>query len=293
MRIIDVHTHGFGDYSSKGASPGDILEIARLHGSTGVDAVIPTIYPSSIEQMRLDIAAVKKAIGEQRKKRGSREGSASATILGAHLEGPFLNPALAGALDRGSFLAATADNFRRLIEGFDGIVRIITIAPELEGAAKLIKLITDAGIIVNMGHSDATFVEAEEGFRAGARGITHIFNAMRGFHHREPGIAGFGLMNTDVYIEVIADPYHLHRKTLELIFRMKDPERIVLVSDLVKGSVNDVSGDAAADKSGRLRGGSLALTGSIRHLIGLGFDPGIVERAASENPARYLGIIDP
>ena len=111
------------------------------------------------------------------------------------------------------------------MEGFGDVVKIVTIAPELNDAAELIRAITHTGIIVSMGHSDATYREAHAGFSAGAKGVTHIFNAMRGVHHREPGIAGFGLTNPDVYVEVIADPFHLHPKTIELIFSAKKPEK--------------------------------------------------------------------
>ena len=132
-----------------------------------------------------------------------------------------------------------------------------------------------------MGHSDATFSEAEAGFHAGARGITHIFNAMRSFHHREPGIAGFGLINKDIYIEVIADPFHLHPKTLELIFKTKSPEKIIIVSDSVKETPSiplssrrgKGRGKGVTDThKGKLLGGSMTIIESSRRLIQMGFD---------------------
>lgn len=289
MRIIDVHTHGFGGHDSKGAKPEDLLGMARLQGELGVDAIVITIYSSSLDEMRADMSAVKRAMESQQERRPECSGQKQAAIIGAHLEGPFLNPAMAGALDRGSFLPATVSNCERLIEGFDKVARIMTVAPELEGATKLIRAVAGRGIIVSMGHSDATFSEAQDGFNAGAAGITHLFNAMRGIHHREPGIAGFGLTNPHVYTEVIADPYHLHPGALEIIFRMKDRMRIILVSDTVKGSgIAGSSGVRSA--SGRLLGGSMALTESMKRLVELGFDRDIVEAAACENPGRYLGL---
>jgi len=121
-----------------------------------------------------------------------------------------------------------------------------------------------------MGHSDATFSEAEAGFNAGAKGITHIFNAMRGFRHREPSIAGFGLMNKDIYIEVIADPFHVHPTTLELIFKIKDYEKIL------------------NDAQEKLLGGSMTIVESSKRLIQMGFDEGVVRGCISTNPERYL-----
>jgi N-acetylglucosamine-6-phosphate deacetylase len=167
-------------------------------------------------------------------------------------------------------------------------VKIITVAPELDGAANLIRSITDTGIIVSMGHSDATYSEAETGFNAGAKGITHIFNALRGIHHREPGIAGFGLTNPHVCIEVIADPFHLHPKTIELIFGIKKPDKIIIVSDSVKKSQTGIAAQGIANSTGRLLGGSMAITESAKYLIGLGFQKDIIDRCISGNPEKYL-----
>ena len=141
-----------------------------------------------------------------------------------------------------------------------------------------------------MGHSDATYSEAETGFHAGARGITHIFNAMRGLHHREPGIAGFGLLNQDIFIEVIADPFHLNPKTLDLIFRIKNPDRIILISDSVKGTKTSEceKGQGVVDDSGRLQGGAMTIAESSQRLIELGFDEGTIRKCISKNPEIYL-----
>jgi N-acetylglucosamine-6-phosphate deacetylase len=262
MRFIDIHIHGIGGYDTRTDSEDDILKIAEVLRSNGISEIIPTIYPSSINQMRKNMMTVRKAMERQQSAissqqlppfnsplskgghRGVREGrvregvkapnSKLARIIGIHLEGPFLNPSRCGALDANTFIEPTEKSLRKLIEGFEDTVKIVTIAPELKGALQLIKKISDKGIIVSMGHSDATFSEAEAGFQAGARGITHIFNAMRDFHHREPGIAGFGLINQNIYIEVIADPFHLHPETLELIFKVKNHEKIIIVSDSVK-----------------------------------------------------------
>jgi N-acetylglucosamine-6-phosphate deacetylase len=340
MPITDIHTHGIGDYDTKGATPEDILRIAEIHSSHGVDAIIPTVYSGPIDRMRLDIAAVKKAMemqaaeksGARLEVQGSRLGKNSqinestmdrtntknlepsatapedrhrtlniercpcgdappAAILGVHLEGPFLNSLCAGALDRDSFLPAKISSYEQLLEGFGNVVKIITVAPELDGAPDLIRSITGAGIIVNMGHSYATYSEAEAGFNAGAKGITHIFNAMRGIHHREPGITGFGLTNPQVYVEVIADPFHLHPKTIELIFAMKKPDKIIIVSDSVKEAAMGAGSHGVRNPTGRLLGGAMTITESVEYLIGLGFQKDVVEQYISNNPELYLADV--
>jgi N-acetylglucosamine-6-phosphate deacetylase len=160
--------------------------------------------------------AVKKAMDIQ--KSSKEKGS---VINGIYLEGPFLNPSKCGALDASSFLEPDEMLFMQLIVGYEDIIKIITVAPELNGALELIKKY-QMGIIVSMGHSDATYAQAEAGYHSGARGITHLSNAMRGIHHREPGIAGFGLMNRDVYVELIADPFHLDQRIVDHIFTLKN-----------------------------------------------------------------------
>ena len=254
--------------------------------------------------MRADMAAVKQAMEKQGSEFGVQSSELRhfkletrnlklATIPGVHLEGPFLNPARCGALNKVSFLEPAVRNFRKLIDGFGDIVRIITVAPELKGATRLIKTIADMGIIVSMGHSDATYAEAEAGYKAGAKGITHIFNAMRGIHHREPGIAGFGLLNKEVYIEVIADPFHLNTKTIALIFQVKDPKRILIVSDTVKDTKTTSTRNGVRNKKGMLLGGSMTTPESARMLIGMGFGEKVVMDCISKNPARYLNLLNP
>jgi N-acetylglucosamine-6-phosphate deacetylase len=284
MKIIDIHTHGIGGFDSKTTDEEDILKIAEMHGSLGISEIILSIYSSSIKVMRENMEIVRKAM----KLQDIKSEPPAAKIIGIHLEGPFLNPSKCGALYSASFLEPNDFNFQELIEGFEDIVKIITVAPELDGSIGLIKKISDMGIIVSMGHSDATYNEAEAGFNAGSRGITHIFNAMRGFHHREPGIAGFGIMNQDIYIEVIADPYHLHLKTLELLFKTKRHDRIIIISDTVKETKISHKKQAIENSNGKLLGGCMTVIESSERLIKKGFKEGVVMKCITENPAMYL-----
>ncbi len=146
------------------------------------------------------------------------------------------------------------------------------------------------GIISSMGHSDATYFKAEAGFHSGARGITHIFNAMRGIHHREPGIAGFGLMNKEVYIEIIADPFHLDPKIIDFVFSIKNPDRIIIISDTVRNAKTFSSSQGIRNRKNTLFGGSMTIQESSERLIQMGLNKEIVLKAISENPERYLKI---
>src|SRR5208283_5453095 len=295
MKVIDLHTHGIGGYDTRTPDEKDILAVAATQGSLGVAEIVPAIYPAAIKVMRKHMDAVRKAMERQKapgaELRASSSGSRQpAKIIGVHLEGPFLNPLQCGALEATAFLEPTEYHLQELIEGFEDIVKIITIAPELKGAPGTIRKMADKGIVPSMGHSAATYSEAENGFNAGARGITHIFNAMRCFHHREPGIAGFGLLNREVYIEVIADPFHLHRATIDLIFKVKDPERIIIVSDSVSGSKMSGSGQGVTDSGGKLVGGSMTIMESARQLVAMGFEKNAVMKCVTVNPSRYLTV---
>jgi N-acetylglucosamine-6-phosphate deacetylase len=292
--FIDLHTHGYGRYGTRDARPEDILKLAELLGKAGTAAFLPTIYPGPVAEMRADMEAVRKAMETQRletKGPGSRRKASRSPahipsrILGVHLEGPFLNPAKAGALNRGSFMRPSAACLEKLTEGFSEIIRIMTVAPEMPGALKVIEKCAEAGIRVNMGHSDANWLEAREGKMAGAAGITHIFNAMRPFHHREPGIACFGLLDDDLYIETIADGVHLHEETLRLIFRIKRSDRIILVSDSVKGGRR---GRPVCGKGGVLAGSGTNLSEAAGILKRIGVSDKKASAAAKENPREYL-----
>ena len=153
MKIIDIHTHGIGGFDTRTTDVEHILRIAGIHGSQGVAEIIPAIYPAPMKVMRENMQVVKEAMERQ-------EDGDSARIIGVHLEGPFLNFSKCGSLNAMTFLEPTEYHLKELIEGFEDIVRIITIAPEMNGAVSLIRKMSGMGIIASMGHSDATYAEA-------------------------------------------------------------------------------------------------------------------------------------
>lgn len=281
--FVDLHTHGLGRYDTRAGRPADILKIAALHGAAGTGAILPAIYPGPISIMRSQMQAVSSAMGIQ-----NAEGvGQSARILGVHLEGPFLNPLRCGALDASAFIRPTLSALGTLTAGFEDLVRVMTLAPELPGAAKVIGRCREMNIRVNMGHSDATYGQALRGKESGATGITHVFNAMRPLHHRDPGIAGLGLMDEDLYIEVIADGCHLSPEMLSLIFATKRLDRIILVSDSVKSSRR---GRPALTRGGSLAGSGITLLDSVQVLRRIGVPDAEIEESSVDNPIRYLGV---
>ncbi len=272
MSIIDIHFHGINRLDIREAESSEqLLLIAREYGDKGIEGFLFTLYPDDLHKMRQKLAIIDKAIHEQ---------SEGAKIYGAYLEGPFINPSRAGALDSIKFLKPDKDQLKRLFEGFEEIIKVITIAPELPSSHELIEVCSILGVIVSMGHSEATFIEAQEGFKAGAKLITHIFNAMRGIHHREPGLAGFGIINEEIYIEIIADGRHINDEILKWLFKVKNPERIILVSDMVKD----------LGKESFIKGGSMSLKEIKERLSKLDIDYTKISMATYDNPKRLLKI---
>jgi N-acetylglucosamine-6-phosphate deacetylase len=293
--FIDLHTHGLKRYDTRTADPRDILRTAELHGRAGIVAILPTIYAAPVNIMRSNMEAVRKAMEIQQGKIRSRSSASKSpmachhgmsAILGLHLEGPFLNPVRCGALDRDCFVQPTMASLESLIDGYEEIIKIITLAPEMPGALAIIRKCCDKGIRIHMGHSDATYHEAERGKRAGATGITHLFNAMRPFHHRDPGLAGFGLMDEGIYVEVIADGVHLHTDVLKFLFRIKSHDRIILVSDSVKGAPR--KGSPLYKGEGVLTGSGMTLSDSAGVLEKIGIPVDAIMKAGVLNPERYL-----
>lgn len=286
MEYIDLHTHGISGHDSRSKEPESYLTMAEAFLAHGTAAFLATLFPGPIPVMRAQMAAVKKAMEVQRTL------PKSAIILGVHLEGPFVNPTKCGALDRESFLAATTDGLKRLAEGFEDIVRIITIAPEMPGALHVIEAASGIGIRVNMGHSAATFAEAEEGARAGATGVTHIFNAMSGIHHREPGLAGYALTDDKLYVEVIADFAHLHPEVVRLVIKCKPPEKVLLVSDsLAPAKTGGVppAGPLYMPDGKTLAGSGITLADAVKNVGSLSIPDADPLLFARDNPAAYIG----
>ena len=222
-----------------------------------------------------------------------------ARVLGVHLEGPFINPDHAGIHDRDVIRLPDADEARAWLA--TGKVRIVTLAPELPGAPDLIAELSHAGVVVAGGHSGATWAEAAHGAEAGLRLGTHVFNAMRPLHHRDPGIAGF-LLGSRIPVSVIADGRHLALETVGLISAIKERDALIAITDAVAGLGSPPGetflggrritsdGTVAALPDGTLAGSVLPLPRMVANLAAAGLTPSAAVRAATTSPARVLGL---
>ena len=190
----------------------------------GVDGFLPTIVTTSIENIHRSLAVFAKFIAQQPPH--------TAQILGIHLEGPFLNPQKRGAHPVEYLMPLTIDSITKILDQYAGMVKVITLAPELDQTGMVIPYLRSVGIIVSLGHSQANFDQAESAFTTGASMVTHAFNAMPGLHHREPGLLGSALTQSHVQCGFIADGQHVHPAMLKVLLRSGEYSKgLFLVSD--------------------------------------------------------------
>ncbi|HUR15059.1 MAG TPA: amidohydrolase family protein [Mycobacteriales bacterium] len=209
-----------------------------------------------------------------------------ARCVGVHLEGPWLSPAHAGAQPPDALAAPSLADLELLLEA--GPPRLLTLAPELPGAHGVITRAIDAGVVVALGHSGATYEAAAAAVALGARHVTHCFNAMSGLHHREPGLAGAALDLPEVTVEVIADGVHLHPAVVRLLWRACGPERVCLVSDAVDLGLPGV--DAARLTDGTLAGSRMGLDQAVRNLVAWGVPLADALTMAAVTPGARVGL---
>jgi N-acetylglucosamine-6-phosphate deacetylase len=290
--FIDVHMHGGGGHDATHSSQAmeDAVAFHRRHGTTATLVSLMTAP--------LDALAEQLAWAAELSRRGP---TPRGHVLGAHLEGPFLSPRRAGAQNPAHMIAPDGAVLDRLLHAADGALRMMTIAPELEGALPLIARLREQNVIAALGHSDAGYEEATAAIGAGANHVTHLFNAMPALHHRSPGLAGAAL-EADLPCELINDGRHLHPAVLALVARaISHP---VLVTDAIAATgggdgtfslagqeVRVADGEARLSATGSLAGSTLTMSEALRRAVhdsGLGIER--ASAAASAHPARVLGL---
>jgi N-acetylglucosamine-6-phosphate deacetylase len=286
--FIDMQINGaFGhDFSDPGA---DLEVVCRALPRYGVTAFLPTVISSARDRYAPCLANLARA-----------PHAGEALVLGIHLEGPFISPDHAGTHDRDVLRPPDADEAREWLGWGD--VRVVTLAPELPGALGLIAELSRAGVVVAGGHTGATWAEAQRAADAGMRLGTHLFNAMRPLHHRDPGIAGF-LLASEIPVSVIADGRHLALETLSLLSAVKKRGGLITITDALAGLgmppgdfvlagrrvISD--GTAASLPDGTLSGSVLPLPRMVANLITAGWTPSAAVRAATATPAQLLGMV--
>ena len=292
--FVDIHVHGWGGHDAMG-SVADLDGMARALLRHGVTSFLPTAVTASLDTLVAFAETVRAWMPG-----APADGAAP---LGFNLEGPFLAVEKKGAQNPAFIRAADTVAAADLGPLLDGL-RITTIAPEQPGALALITWLAGRGVAVSLGHSVATVAQARAGYAAGARSTTHLFNAMIGLDHRSPGLAAAALTNDEVYVEVVADGFHVHEALWPIVVRSK-PGMLILVSDAAAPAGTEPGratlGGLAVDNRGdritlagteTLAGSAIALDTAVRNLARSGVPLPVAVAAASRYPLALLGVTD-
>ena len=291
--LIDIHTHGCFGVDVNAADREGYEKISRFAASQGTAGFLCSILTDTVEQTERCIRIAVDAI--ERPLPGAR-------LLGIHLEGPFLSPQFKGAMPEHLLRQGDAGLFRHYQELARGHVLYMTAAPEVPGVLPMIREIAGE-VTIAIGHSAATYDEACAAIQAGAKAATHTFNAMRPFHHHEPGIIG-AVLESDIYCEAITDGLHLNPATLRLLLKVKGWDRVAAITDSImaaglpdgqyKLGVNDVTvknGDARLTHGDARAGSTLTQARSVKNLLAFTGKPlETITGLLTKNPAALLGL---
>ena len=299
--FIDIHIHGAVGVDVNSATASDLRRVSELLAGKGVTAWLPTLVPASDEEYERAVAAISELMRQQANAPSDESG---ARVLGVHYEGPFVNSEQCGALHREHFRtfksSADLDSLPKIEH--DRAIHFTTVAPEIEGGIELIRELRRRGWIVSMGHTRATPEVLDEAKGAGAQHMTHFMNAMSPLHHRAPGPIGWGLLNDDVGLDVIADGVHLDPMMLKVLLRCVSPARLALISDAIAATgqgdgVYEIWGEKITVANGRtgnahgnIAGSVITMLDAVKTMLALGASESDVALMASLNPARLLGI---
>lgn len=293
--LIDVHTHGnSGADFSDGALAG-VEKMAEYLGKNGVTSFAPASMTLPYETLAAAFASARSFVDENR--------TDCAALRGIQMEGPFFSEKKKGAQNGAYLRLPDFDAFRKLFEDCGGLVRIVDVAPELEGACDFIRKASKL-CTVSIAHTDADYDAAAAGIAAGVTHLTHLYNAMPAIHHRKPGVIAAAAEAEAVSAELISDGQHVHPASVRLAFRIFGAARMVLISDSLRccgmpDGEYELGGQQVFLKDGIARLADGTIAGSATNLydcmlraISFGIPREDAVRAATYNPARQLGVLD-
>ena len=297
--FVDVHIHGAGGHDVMEGTREALEIITATVAAHGTTSLVATTVTASEKETRDSVAGIAHFILNT-SQFPTRE--LSAEILGMHFEGPFISPARRGVHPAKWIVPPSSEVLAQLLKEARGTAQILTLAPELPGALDLISAGRHAGLVVSLGHTDATYEEAQAAIEAGASHAAHVFNAMRPFSHRGTGVIGAVLTSPKISAELIADGVHVDEAAMRMLVALKTPERVILVSDGISATgMPDgkyrlglfevkVSGGVARNAEGRLAGSTLTLDRALRNIVALGVPLSSALRMLTANPARQIGL---
>ncbi len=291
--FIDLHVHGGAGADTMDGTADAIAQLADAHLKGGTTTILPTTVTHGREETLAAIHAVKELMSKP---------EYTGRILGIHLEGPYICPHQKGAHREDHIRAPKVSEWMELLAD-PAVVRLITLAPEVDGAEELVRHAVQKGIRVAVGHSNASYDQVVQAMHWGATQITHIYNAMRGLHHRDPGVVGAALTLDQLWAQLIPDGVHVHSAAMNVVMRCKGAEKTILVTDSLRATglptgVYDLGGqevivsdDAVRLPSGNLAGSKLTMANAVRNMVRMvGISLQDAVRMATLTPAEAMGI---
>ena len=290
--LVDIHSHGAAGEDFSDGNPEGLKKILQYEKRCGITSYCPTSMTFPKERLRQIFASIKGAQTEE-----------EAKVVGINMEGPFLDPAKKGAHVEEWIAAPDAAFVRELNQDVDGLVRLVTLAPNMDGAEEFIKEMHEE-VCISLGHTAADYDCASRAMKLGAHHVTHLYNAMQPLGHRAPGLIGAAMDDPECMVELICDGYHIHPSAIRAAFRLFGPERVILISDSMRatgmengtyelgGQEVTVKDRKAVLKDGTLAGSATNLYGCMCKAIEFGIPLEQAIMAATANPARSIGIFD-
>ena len=295
--FIDVHIHGAGGHDVMEGTEQAMSTVAKTLARHGTTSFVATTVTASPDATCRSVEGIAHYVTRQFEALQTK-----AEVLGIHYEGPFISKVRRGVHPAEWVQLPNAEMLQRFLQAAAGNARILTIAPELLGAIPCMKAAREAGVVVAMGHTDATYEQARAGIAQGARHAVHVYNAMRPFSHRDSGVIGAVLTSPEVTAELIADGVHVEEAAMRLLLQAKGAGRVILISDglsatgmpdgkyMLGGFEVTVSGGVCRNSEGKLAGSTLTLDRALRNVVALGIPLVDAVRMLTANPAKLLGI---
>lgn len=290
--LIDTHIHGAVHHDFCNGDRNGLIKIATYLKKEGITAFCPTSMTLDIDSLKRIFETTKEPLPDY-----------CSEILGIHIEGPFLSEAKKGAQNSSFLQLPSIELFQELSTASNNNIKIITLAPELDGSNKFIQEVSNITNI-SLGHTNANYEIADTAYRLGANRITHLYNAMPPFTHRNPGVIGAAFDHKEVYVELIADGIHVHPSVIRSTFEMFGEDRIILISDAMmatgmEAGEYELGGQKVymKDRTALLSDGTIAgsatnLMDCLRSCVNFGIPLEVAVRAATENPAKSIGVFD-
>jgi len=301
--FIDIHNHGNSGYDTMDATFEAMESISRFHIKNGVTGFLATTMTLPLKEIEKAIKNVVDYIEFQRNE--DKDKMKGSQVLGIYLEGPYFSQEKKGAQDPKYLRNPEVKELEEFLNISRGNIKVVPLAPELPGALEAIRYLKSKGITTSVGHSNATFAQTKTAINNGITLATHLYNGMRSFSHREPGVIGAVLTDERVYCEMICDGIHLHKASMEIAVKMKSKDKIVLISDaMMAAGLEDgeyqLGGRKVFVKNGEVRlpggglaGSTLTLNRAVYNMVDLVNIPlQDAVRMASLNPAKAIGVDD-